>query len=457
MKRAGPTTPTPEYADTWLDRQLLRQFHRRVAAELGDDPNTATGDYDETMRRCVKLVSSAPTAAEAQARGERVLRALLPPGFPAIFRKFIALFPGWFTARHAAAVTPLILPWLVGPARVVDAPDDLPVDDDARPPPNAAVAALMKFGSNDDNNNENDNPTTATMTKAEAEAAYARANGNLAELFRVAGGLGIAVVGGGGETPGYKQGVLLERCRVLEEGGCASVCLNVCKLPTQQFFNEEIGLPVTLEPNYETFECQFVYGKTPPPPELDKAFNTPCFGQCPITKMGGGGGVMSKSAATSSSAEGVGDAASGTTTTSTTTTTTAVVAAAAAGGGTPSALGEVPRWIVSDQPIDSAASVEEDDSAAGIATTSLVDGSGIFEDDAEKRKRKIIVNGGVGGGAARPSNCSRLPVYVGEEEEAGDDDDEEEEVVEEGCDVDGSEPRVVRRNHPRAGDVSGPR
>ena len=68
------------------------------------------------------------------------------------------------------------------------------------------------------------------------------------------------------------------------------MCLNVCKLPTQAFFNDEVGLAVTLQPDYETFECRFVYGKTPPPPEEDEAFNTPCFGQCPITKMGGVGG-----------------------------------------------------------------------------------------------------------------------------------------------------------------------
>ena len=92
-----------------------------------------------------------------------------------------------------------------------------------------------------------------------------------------------------GEVPGYKQGVLLERCRVLEEGGCASVCLNVCKLPTQQFFNEDVGLAVTLEPDYETFECRFVYGKTPKPPELDEAFDTPCFARCPISKQRSGG------------------------------------------------------------------------------------------------------------------------------------------------------------------------
>ena len=89
-----------------------------------------------------------------------------------------------------------------------------------------------------------------------------------------------------GEAPGYRQGVLLERCRVLEEGGCASVCLNVCKVPTQNFFNE-IGLDVELRPDYETFECRFVYGKKPPEMNEDPAFDTPCFAQCPISKMNG--------------------------------------------------------------------------------------------------------------------------------------------------------------------------
>ena len=66
----------------------------------------------------------------------------------------------------------------------------------------------------------------------------------------------------------------------------ASVCLNVCKVPTQNFFNE-IGLDVELRPDYETFECRFVYGKKPPEMTSDPAFDTPCFGQCPISKMNG--------------------------------------------------------------------------------------------------------------------------------------------------------------------------
>jgi hypothetical protein len=32
---------------------------------------------------------------------------------------------------------------------------------------------------------------------------------------------------------GAGMGVLVERCRYLEEAGCASICLNSCKVPTQ--------------------------------------------------------------------------------------------------------------------------------------------------------------------------------------------------------------------------------
>lgn len=46
---------------------------------------------------------------------------------------------------------------------------------------------------------------------------------------------------------------LQRRCRYLEETGCASVCLNSCKFPTQRFFMEGMGLPLTMTPNYDDF------------------------------------------------------------------------------------------------------------------------------------------------------------------------------------------------------------
>ena len=150
----------------------------------------------------------------------------------------------------------MILPWLVGPARVIDAPDDLPVDDRDRPRPTRWIrcSRLRLF-------------CLQTVTAATA----ARTNKNLPDRRPVTG------------RASCWSGV-----RVLEEGGCASVCLNVCKVPTQNFFSD-VGLDVELRPDYETFECRFVYGKKPPPAGEDPAFDTPCFAQCSISKSRGGG------------------------------------------------------------------------------------------------------------------------------------------------------------------------
>lgn len=86
----------------------------------------------------------------------------------------------------------------------------------------------------------------------------------------------------GGEI-GQGHGVLVRRCRYLEESGCVGVCINSCKIPTQEFFEKDMGLPLTMEPNYETFECQFSFGKTPLPKEQDEAFQSACFTQCPTS------------------------------------------------------------------------------------------------------------------------------------------------------------------------------
>ena len=100
----------------------------------------------------------------------------------------------------------------------------------------------------------------------------------------------------------YKnQGLLVKRCRFLEESGCASICVNSCKIPTQQFFLEDMGLPLTMTPDYETHECQFSFGVLPSEQgELD-ARSTPCLSRCPTSGSmrqwhDGGKGVKSYSA-----------------------------------------------------------------------------------------------------------------------------------------------------------------
>eukprot|EP00798_Chlamydomonas_sp_ICE-L_P013853 gene13853-19776_t len=83
------------------------------------------------------------------------------------------------------------------------------------------------------------------------------------------------------------HGVLVERCRYLEEAGCASICINSCKVPTQEFFKTDMGMNVTMTPNYDDFSCQFSFGKTPAIQALDPAFSSPCFQQCPSKRKPG--------------------------------------------------------------------------------------------------------------------------------------------------------------------------
>jgi len=87
---------------------------------------------------------------------------------------------------------------------------------------------------------------------------------------------------------GKNQGVLVKRCRFLEESQCASICVNSCKLPTQNFFRRNMGLALTMTPDYDTGECQFAYGRLPTEEEEREARETPCLMRCPS-----GGGMRS--------------------------------------------------------------------------------------------------------------------------------------------------------------------
>ena len=76
--------------------------------------------------------------------------------------------------------------------------------------------------------------------------------------------------------------VKVQRCRFLEEAGCAAVCVNACKMPTQQFFNEDMGVPMRMVPDYETLECRFEFGVAPTAADEAEARSAPCFGACPM-------------------------------------------------------------------------------------------------------------------------------------------------------------------------------
>lgn len=81
-----------------------------------------------------------------------------------------------------------------------------------------------------------------------------------------------------------KSGVQIEKCRYLETSGCTGLCVNSCKMPTQYFFTTELGMPLTMEPNFEDMSCLMIFGQTPLPPEQDVAFKEKCCSTtCPTS------------------------------------------------------------------------------------------------------------------------------------------------------------------------------
>ncbi|MEL7068507.1 MAG: DUF4033 domain-containing protein [Cyanobacteria bacterium J06581_3] len=88
------------------------------------------------------------------------------------------------------------------------------------------------------------------------------------------------VTGVDGVVRSQPSAVQIEKCRYLEESQCVGMCVNMCKLPTQTFFIEKFGIPLTMTPDFEDFSCQMVFGNMPPKLEDDDAMKQPCLQDC---------------------------------------------------------------------------------------------------------------------------------------------------------------------------------
>jgi hypothetical protein len=190
---------------------------------------------------------------EVARRARLVLQNLFPPWLPAAYAAlFSRPFPG-LAARMNARVTAVAGVWLMGECTVNDVP-------------------LLGISS----------------VPSSSRTDSSRAGPNFTMM-------------------GRGQGVLVTRCRFLEESQCASVCVNSCKLPTQSFFLDGMGLPLVMEPDYATGSCQFSFGRVPDIETERAALATPCLSQCPtagsyrIHHGGVGGGAVESRPASSSS------------------------------------------------------------------------------------------------------------------------------------------------------------
>ena len=209
-----------------------KTFRDSLVAELGVDSQLP--GYAGVMDICRQLV--AVCGANVSDTSRRVLVSLFPdwpPGSPSERKGllywfevlFAKPFPS-FSFKLNAWVTWWAAQWLMGPCTL----EDIPMDD---------VRQL-------------------------------RASGEEAAADRCGDGQG--------------QQLLVHRCRFLEEAACASVCVNVCKMPTQAFFNKEMGVAMRMEPDYETMECRFKFGVPPSDADEADARSVACFAACPSAR-----------------------------------------------------------------------------------------------------------------------------------------------------------------------------
>ena len=86
-------------------------------------------------------------------------------------------------------------------------------------------------------------------------------------------------------SDGQRGGLVVEKCKFLQESGCKGLCLHQCKLPAQEFFKEELGLDLTVKPNFVTQECQWSFGEVPVSVEEDESFPKGCLVGCESRKV----------------------------------------------------------------------------------------------------------------------------------------------------------------------------
>lgn len=73
----------------------------------------------------------------------------------------------------------------------------------------------------------------------------------------------------------------IEQCRYFAESNCRKSCVYLCKVPTQRFFSETLGTPLTLTPDFEDGSCVMSFGSVPLPLDEDPVMQaTRALGSC---------------------------------------------------------------------------------------------------------------------------------------------------------------------------------
>lgn len=84
-----------------------------------------------------------------------------------------------------------------------------------------------------------------------------------------------------------KNVVYIKKCRFLEQTNCIGMCTNLCKMPSQTFIKETMGMPVNMVPNFDDMSCEMIFGQEPPDAMDDPVFKQPCYKSCKESRKHG--------------------------------------------------------------------------------------------------------------------------------------------------------------------------
>eukprot|EP01018_Ginkgo_biloba_P019522 Gb_02232 [translate_table: standard] len=221
--RAAPMGQKTEYNDGWIDTMAINYLCKCVQDATGK--RTDLNGYDGLLDVVSKTVQSF-SPVKQQELVVYALRLAVPNIFLRLSRMF--LHPSKFTWEYYAASTPFLFRWLVGPCEVKE--------------------------------------TEIDGVKQRSVVHIKKCRFKFLKVYGRASKFCSWVNSGSGFC-----------YRFLESTNCVGMCVNLCKIPTQQFIAQDLGAPVTMTPNFEDMSCEMVFGQHPPPMEEDPALKQPCY------------------------------------------------------------------------------------------------------------------------------------------------------------------------------------
>ncbi|CAN8295820.1 unnamed protein product [Cochlearia groenlandica] len=84
-----------------------------------------------------------------------------------------------------------------------------------------------------------------------------------------------------------KSVVFIEKCRFLEQTKCVGMCTHLCKIPSQIFIKDSLGMPIYMMPDFDDLSCKMMFGEDPPEIKDDPVMKQPCFHLCKSNKIYG--------------------------------------------------------------------------------------------------------------------------------------------------------------------------